>query len=266
MFALPFAYLGMVLAARGLPTLAQVIWITVAMVSARTLAMAANRLIDRQLDARNPRTASRALPQGRLTPRQVAVACVASFAVFAFAAAQLNQLCLELTPVAAAIVIGYSYFKRFTWLSHVVLGIADAIAPVGGWLAVSGAFDWQAILLALAVAAWIGGFDVIYACQDVEFDVEHGLHSAPVQFGVPTALALSSAMHVLTLLLLIALGPVAGLGIAYYVGLAIAAGLLAYEHWLVKPDDLSKLGMAFFSVNGYLAVTLFAFTFIGLYV
>ena len=265
-FALPFAYLGMVLAARGLPTLAQVIWITVAMVSARTLAMAANRLIDRHLDARNPRTAGRALPTGRLKPQQVLAACIVSFAVFLFASAQLNTLCLALAPLAAVIVVGYSYTKRFTWLSHLALGIADAIAPVGGWLAVAGSFDLQAVLLGLAVAAWIAGFDVIYACQDVEFDLANGLHSAPARFGVPTALSISSGLHIVTVACLAALGPAAVLGVAYYVGVAVAAGLLAYEHRLVRPSDLSKLGMAFFNVNGYLAVAVFAFTLLGLYV
>jgi 4-hydroxybenzoate polyprenyltransferase len=265
-FALPFAYLGMILAARGLPTVAQIIWITVAMVSARTLAMAANRLIDRRLDAINPRTAGRALPKGRLTPAQVVAACVISFGLFLFSAAQLNALCLALAPVAAVIVVGYSYTKRYTWLSHIVLGIADAIAPVGGWIAVAGAFDLQAILLGLTVMAWIAGFDVIYSCQDLDFDLANGLHSAPVQFGIPVALTISSALHIATVTLLAVLGPIAGLGVAYYVGVVAAAGLLYYEHSLVSADDLSRLGIAFFNVNGYIAVAVFGFTFAGLYV
>ena len=265
-FALPFAYLGMILAARGLPALEQFAWITVAMVSARTLAMAANRLIDRELDARNPRTAGRALPTGRLSPGQVLAACVVSLAVFLFAAAQLNDLCLKLAPVAAAFVVGYSYTKRFTVLSHVALGLADAIAPVGGWLAVTGSFAPEPIVLALAVATWIGGFDVIYACQDVEFDRAHGLHSVPARHGVATGLRVSAAMHVLTALALLALAPLARLGVAYLVGWAIAVALLAHEHRLVRPDDLSRLGVAFFDVNGYVAIIVFVFTFAGLYV
>ena len=265
-FALPFAYLGMILAARGLPTLEQFAWITVAMVSARTLAMAANRLIDRELDARNPRTAGRALPTGRLSPHQVLAACVVSLVVFLFAAAQLNDLCLKLAPVAAAFVVGYSYTKRFTILSHIALGLADAIAPVGGWLAVTGRFALEPIVLALAVATWIGGFDVIYACQDVEFDRAHGLHSVPARHGVATGLRVSAAMHVLTALALLALAPLARLGVAYLVGWAIAVALLAHEHRLVRPDDLSRLGVAFFNVNGYVAIIVFVFTFAGLYV
>lgn len=265
-FALPFAYLGMILAARGLPTLGQFIWITVAMVSARTLAMAANRLIDRELDARNPRTAGRALPTGRLAPGQVLAACVASLAVFLFAAAQLNPLCLTLAPVAAVVVVGYSYTKRFTTLSHLALGLADAIAPVGGWLAVTGSFALEPILLALAVGTWIAGFDVIYACQDVDFDRANGLHSIPARYGVATGLWASAALHVVTALTLLALAPIARLGVGYLVGWAIAVALLVYEHRLVRPDDLSRLGVAFFNVNGYIAVTVFAFTFLGLYV
>jgi len=263
-FALPFAYLGMILAARGLPTLSQVLWITVAMVAARTLAMSANRLIDRELDARNPRTSRRALPTGRLTSRQMLLASVASLAVFLFAAAQLNPLCLALAPFAAAFVVGYSYTKRFTILSHFFLGLADAIAPVGGWLAVAGSLSAEPIVLALAVAAWIGGFDVIYACQDVEFDREHGLHSIPARYGIATALRVSSWMHIFTAVALLALWPIAHLGYAYLVGWAISCALLVYEHRLVRPDDLSKLGIAFFNVNGYIAVVLFVFTYLGL--
>ncbi len=265
-FALPFAYLGMILAARGLPTLPQVLWITVAMVAARTLAMSANRLIDRELDARNPRTARRALPTGRLTPRQMLAASIASFVVFLFASAQLNLLCLILAPIAAVFVVGYSYTKRFSIASHFILGLSDAIAPVGGWLAVTGSFAVPPILLALAVASWIGGFDVIYACQDVEFDRAEGLHSIPAEHGIPAALRVSAWMHVFTAVCLLALWPIAHLGYAYVVGCVIACALLYYEHRLVPPDDLSKLGFAFFNLNGYIAVVVFAFTFLGLYV
>ncbi len=265
-FALPFAYLGMVLAARGLPTLAQFVWITVAMVAARTLAMAANRLIDRELDARNPRTAGRALPQGRLSPRQMVAACAVSLLAFLFAAAQLNSLCLKLAPLAAILVVGYSYTKRFTPLSHFVLGLADAVAPVGGWLAVTGSFALEPVVLALAVALWIGGFDVIYACQDVDFDRSAGLHSIPARYGIAAGLRVSAWMHALTVFALLVLAPIAHLGAAYLVGLAATTALLIYEHRLVRPDDLSRLGVAFFSVNGYVAVIVFVSTFLGLYV
>ncbi len=264
-FALPFAYLGMILAARGLPTLAQVIWITVAMVAARTLAMSANRLIDRELDARTPRTARRALPTGRLTPRQMILACVASLAVFLFAAAQLNALCLALAPFAAAFIVGYSYTKRWSIASHFILGLSDAIAPVGGWLAVTGSFALEPVILVLAVASWIGGFDVIYACQDVEFDRAQGLHSIPAEHGIPFALRVSTWMHVFTAACLLALWPVAHLGYAYLVGWVIACALLVYEHRLVQPHDLSKLGFAFFNMNGYIAIVVFVFTLLGLY-
>jgi 4-hydroxybenzoate polyprenyltransferase len=264
-FALPFAYLGMFLAARGLPTFAQIVWITVAMVAARTLAMSANRLIDREIDARNPRTRDRALPAGRLSPRAVGTACVVSLVVFLFAAAQLNAVCLALAPVAAVIVVGYSYTKRFTSLSHFALGLADAIAPVGGWMAVTGTFDLQTLVLAVAVGTWIAGFDIIYACQDVEFDEANGLHSLPASRGVETALQVSGSLHVFTASALLALAPLANLGLAYLVGWFIAVGLLVYEHRLVSPDDLTKLNVAFFSVNGYIAVVVCVAAFAGLY-
>ena len=264
-FALPFAYLGMFLAARGLPSLDQFVWITVAMVAARTLAMAANRLIDREIDARNPRTRGRALPTGRLSPPAVLAACALSLAVFLFAAAQLNPLCLALAPIAAIVVVGYSYTKRFTPLSHLALGLADAIAPVGGWLAVSGAFAVEPLLLAVAVGSWIAGFDVIYACQDVEFDRANGLHSLPARYGIATGLRLAQVLHVVTAVSLVALAPLAGLGLPYLVGCVVAAGLLVYEHRLVSPNDLSKLGVAFFNVNGYIAVVVCVAALAGLY-
>ena len=264
-FALPFAYLGMVLAARGLPSASQVLWITLAMVGARTLAMACNRLIDRRIDALNPRTAGRALPTGRLTPWQlVALAGLSAF-VLSFATWQLNELCFKLAPLAVLIVIGYSYTKRFTWLTHFFLGLADGIAPVGGWLAVTGKWAWEPFILATAVGFWIAGFDLIYACQDVAFDRAHGIHSVPARFGVATALRLSTFAHALTTLLLLALGVYLSLGPAYYVGWGIAVGLLIYEHRLVRPNDLSRLDVAFFNVNGYIAMVVFAFTLAGIY-
>lgn len=265
-FALPFAYIGMVLAARGLPDWWQIVWITVAMVAARTLAMSANRLIDRWTDARNPRTSGRALPSGRLKASEMAAMAILAAIVFFFASAQLNQLAFILSPVAAVIVVGYSYTKRVTWLCHVALGIADGIAPVGGWIAVTGEMSWTAVLLAAIVATWIGGFDLIYACQDVEFDRREGLHSVAARFGAAASLWTAKAAHLLTSIGLLALGPIAGLGAPYYLGWAIATGLLAYENLIVKPDDLSRLGVAFFNVNGYIAIVVFVFTMIGLYV
>ena len=265
-FALPFAYLGMILAADGLPTLAQFVWITVAMASARTLAMSANRIIDRHLDARNPRTASRPLPSGRLKLWEMRAMALVSLAVFLLAAAMLNTLALVLAPVAAVVVVGYSYTKRFTWTSHFILGWADGIAPAGGWIAVTGSLSWEPVLMAFAVAAWIGGFDMLYACQDYDFDRQSGLHSIPQKFGIAAALWWAKAMHLLTAASLLAIGPWMGLGWPFYVGWALAAGLLIYEHRLVSPTDLSRLNLAFFSVNGYIAVIVFVFTFASIYV
>ncbi|MBF8266621.1 MAG: 4-hydroxybenzoate octaprenyltransferase [Dehalococcoidia bacterium] len=265
-FALPFAYLGMVLAARGLPTLPQFLWITVAMASARTLAMSANRIIDRRLDALNPRTAGRPLPTGRLKLGEMAVLAAVSLAVLLVAAAQLNALALALAPVAAVVVVGYSYTKRFTWASHFILGWADGIAPAGAWIGVTGSLAWEPVLMAFAVATWIGGFDILYACQDYRFDVERGLHSIPQRFGIAAALVWARGMHLLTAAALLGLGLWLGLGFPYYIGWALASALLVYEHRLVSPTDLSRLNMAFFNVNGYIAIIVFVFTFASIYV
>ena len=264
-FALPFAYIGMVLAARGFPSWERIVWITVAMVGARTLAMAANRLIDAHYDALNPRTAARALPRGLLSRAEMAGLALVGLAVMLFAAWMLNPLCLQLSPIAIAVLVGYSFTKRFTWMSHAVLGFADGMAPVGGWIAVTGSVDPPTILLGLAVLFWIGGFDVIYACQDVEFDRQVRLHSVPARFGITAALWVSAAAHVLTVALLAATGIMLELGLLYWVGLLLAAGLLVYEHLLVQPDDFSKLGVAFFNINSYVAIVIFVFTVGGLY-
>ncbi len=265
-FALPFAYLGMVLAAEGLPTWWQVAWITVAMVAARTLAMSSNRLIDVEQDALNPRTAGRALPIGLLKRREMLAMAVVSLGLFLFAAAMLNTLALVLAPVAIVAVVGYSYVKRFTWLTHFVLGWSDGIAPAGGWIAVTGTLPWEAVLLAFAVAMWIGGFDIFYSCQDIEFDREHGVHSIPQRFGVTVGFWVARAMHLLTSLSLLGMGLWVGLGWPYYLGWAIASGLLVYEHLIISPRDLSRLNVAFFSVNGYISIIVFGFAFLSLYV
>ena len=265
-FALPFAYLGMVLAARGFPGWEKVLWITVAMVGARTLAMATNRLVDARLDALNPRTSGRAIPRGLLSSAEMGCLAAAGLAALVFAARMLNPLCLQLTPVAAAVLVAYSWTKRFTWLSHVVLGFSDGMAPVGGWIGVTGRVDLPAVLLGLAVLFWVGGFDLIYACQDVDFDRKVRLHSVPARFGIGAALWSSSVAHALTLALLAAVGTLLALGRLYLVGLVVAAALLIYEHRLVRPDDLSRLSAAFFNVNGYVAVIVFVFTVGGLYV
>lgn len=260
LFALPFAYLGMVLAAGGLPTWWQFAWITVAMAAARTLAMSLNRVIDWRLDALNPRTARRPVPSGRLRPRDVWLAAAAALGVLTLAAWMLNELCLKLLPIALVFLIGYHHTKRFTPLCHVVLGIADGGAPIGGWVAVSGTVEWPAIWLGAAVATWVAGFDLIYCCQDVEFDRAQRLHSMAADFGVRTSLTLARVCHVLTLAFLALVGVLTGLGPLYWVGWTVAAGLLAYEHSLVSPTDLSRLDAAFFNVNGYLGLAHFAFT------
>jgi 4-hydroxybenzoate polyprenyltransferase len=265
-FALPFAYLGMVLAADGVPTLGQLVWVTVAMASARTVAMSANRIIDRHLDALNPRTAIRPLPTGRIKLWEMRGLTAVSLALFLLAAAQLNTLALTLAPLAIVVVVGYSYTKRFTWTSHFILGWADGIAPAGGWIAVTGSLSWEPVLLAFAVATWIGGFDILYACQDYDFDVKQGLHSIPQKFGIAAALTWAKGAHILTVASLLGLGPWLGLGFPFYIGWGVAAALLVYEHRLVSPTDLSRLNMAFFNINGYIAVIIFASTFASIYV
>ncbi|MBP7689919.1 MAG: putative 4-hydroxybenzoate polyprenyltransferase [Thermoflexales bacterium] len=269
-FALPFAYLGMVLAAKGLPTFHQFFWITVAMASARTLAMSFNRFADRHIDARNPRTASRPIQTGKISLRTVIVGIIVSVIVLAFAAAMLNPLTLQLLPGAIVFLLGYAYAKRFTILSHFILGFTDGLAPIGAWAAVRGSVfttaDLPAWCLLFAVTFWIGGFDLIYACQDTEFDRAEKLHSIPARFGNAVALRLAQVSHVITIGLLGAVGLVMHLGGVYWIGLAIVAALLIYEHSLVKPNDLSKVNLAFFNVNGYISITIFVATLVALYV
>ena len=257
-FALPFAYVAMVLAANGWPAWRVVVWVTLAMTGARTLAMSVNRLADRLIDASNPRTARRHLPTGLLAPWHMLLAAVASGALLALSAWMLNPLCLKLAPWAALFLIGYSYTKRFTWTSHWILGFTDGIAAAGGWIAVSGVFAPPAFILWFALTVWIAGFDLIYACQDVDFDRRAGLHSLPARFGVAPALHAAKVCHVLTVVAFGALGWTMGLGWPYWAGVVVVAGLFVYEHSLISPDDLSRLDVAFFNVNGYIAIILFA--------
>jgi len=264
-FALPFAYLGMVLAARGWPGWHAFLWITVAMGAARTTAMAANRLIDRHIDARNPRTAGRHLPRGLLRPRDLVVAALASTTVFFVAAWQLNPLCLALAPVALVFLVGYSYTKFFTWTSHWILGLTDGAAAAGAWIAVRGTMEPPAWLLWLAVTVWIAGFDLLYACQDVEFDRRERLHAVPVRFGIAAALRAARVSHGLTAAALAAVGWVLSLGAGYWLGWLVVVGLLVYEHSLVSADDLSRLDLAFFNVNGYISVITFLAALAGLW-
>jgi 4-hydroxybenzoate polyprenyltransferase len=253
-FALPFAYIAMVLAAGGWPGAWTAAWVTAAMVGARTCAMATNRVVDRRIDARNPRTAGRHLPSGTLGAGELRALAAGGAALMFVAAALLNALCLALAPLALVFLVGYSYTKRFTWASHWILGFTDGIAAAGGWIAVRGRFEPPALVLWFALTVWIAGFDLIYACQDVAVDRAQGLHSVPARFGVPAALRLARVNHALTALALAALGVMMGLGALYWVGWLAVVGLLIYEHSLVRPDDLSRLNLAFFNVNGYIAV------------
>jgi 4-hydroxybenzoate polyprenyltransferase len=265
-FALPFAYVAMVLAADGWPGWRVLVWVTLAMVGARTLAMSVNRLADRWIDARNPRTRGRHLPTGLLGPGQVAAAAGAAAVLLVVSAWMLNPLCFALSPLAVLFLVGYSYTKRFTWLSHWILGFTDGIAAAGGWIAVRGAFDPPVFILWFALTVWIAGFDLIYACQDVAFDRAEGLHSVPARFGVAAALRTAQVCHVLTVAAFALLGWALGLGVLYWAGVAAVAGLLVYEHSLVSPGDLSRLDVAFFNVNGYIAVILLAAVLAGRWV
>ncbi|HUA15681.1 MAG TPA: UbiA-like polyprenyltransferase [Verrucomicrobiae bacterium] len=258
-FALPFALCGAMLAARGLPTAHQLVWITVAMVAARSSAMAFNRLADASIDAANPRTSARALPAGHLSAAFVTTFVVISSGVFVLAASQLNRMTLWLSPVALAVLLLYSYTKRFTRWSHLVLGFALGIAPAAAWIAVRGSLDPRILLLTAAVTFWVGGFDVLYSCQDYDFDRQTGLHSIPRYLGIGPALWLARAFHLIMVGLLVALLIVFGLGVLAACGVLVVILLLLYEHSLVKPDDLSKLNAAFFTMNGVLSVLFFIF-------
>jgi 4-hydroxybenzoate polyprenyltransferase len=258
-FALPFALCGAMLAAGGWPAWRQLAWIVVAMVSARSAAMAFNRLADASIDAANPRTATRALPVGQLTPGFVSMFVLVACGIFVLAASRLNHLTLVLSPVALAVVLLYSYTKRFTRWSHLFLGFALGIAPAASWIAVRGSLDPRILLLTAAVTFWVGGFDVIYSCQDHEYDCNHGLHSLPRYLGIKNALIIARLFHLVMLGLLIALVLSFGLGTLAMIGVIAVAALLLYEHALVRHDDLSKLNAAFFTMNGVISVVFFLF-------
>lgn len=259
LFALPFAFLGMVLAAHGWPAPRVVGWIVVAMVGARSAAMGFNRLVDRRLDAENPRTAMRALPAGLVTPAFVAVFVLASAALLVLAAWRLNPLALRLSPVALLVLLGYSYTKRFTAFAHLVLGLALAGAPLGAWIAVRGSVEATPVVLAGVVLLWVAGFDVLYALQDEAFDRRRGLHSIPARLGTVPSLWVSGLLHASMLGLLAQLPRLyPGLGPGFWIGFAGCVALLAYQHWIVRPRDLSRLNAAFFTANGVLSLWLFA--------
>lgn len=260
-FALPFALSGaaLAMATHGIRA-ADIAWIIVAMVGARSAAMGFNRLVDRRIDADNPRTAQRELPSGVMSVPAVILFVVFSSAVLVLASWQLNPLCLWLSPVALAVVFLYSYTKRFTWASHLFLGLALALAPLGAWIAVTGRFDLPPVILGLAVMSWVAGFDILYSCQDHDFDRGAGLHSIPVRFGLTGALRLARVLHLLAVLFMVLLGWSAGLGAVYFVGVAAIAGLLIHEHRLVTPDDLTQVNTAFMTMNSLVSVAFFVFT------
>ena len=258
-FALPFALCGAMLAAGGFPSIRQLLWIIVAMIAARSAAMAFNRWADASIDAANPRTSTRALPAGHLSAAFVATFVVVSSVIFILAASRLNRLALELSPVALAVLLLYSYTKRVTRWSHLVLGLALGIAPTAAWIAVRGSLDPRILLLTAAVTFWVGGFDVLYACQDYDFDREAGLHSIPRYVGIRAALWIARAFHLIMVGLLVALLLVFGLGKLAAAGVLAVVLLLLYEHSLVKPNDLSKLNAAFFTMNGVISVLFFVF-------
>jgi 4-hydroxybenzoate polyprenyltransferase len=262
-FAFPFALMGMLLAslASGIaPSFAQVFWICLAMVGARTGAMGLNRIIDARIDADNPRTAERHLPSGKVAMGEAWLLVLGAFALLLLAAWMLNPLCLQLAPVAIFFLALYSYCKRFTALAHVVLGICLAAAPIGAWIALRGDIGWPVVVLGLAVLFWVAGFDIFYALQDYEFDRDKGLFSIPSRFGVERSFLIARLFHIAMVSLLLLLVFSEGLGLIYLLGVVVVAGLLIYEHLLVRPDDLTRLDAAFFNMNGYISVTIFLFT------
>ena len=258
-FALPFAYVGALLAVDGWPGLRDMLYVTLAMVGARTLAMSLNRLIDAELDARNPRTASRELPSGALTRRQVVALSVASLALFLVAVSQLDPVVRWLWPVPVAMFVVYPYLKRFTWLCHLWLGVCLGLAPVGAWLAVTGTAPWEAWALGGAVAFWVAGFDLFYSLFDVDHDRVEGLQSWAVRFGERGVLLAARALHAGTVVLLTAAGAGLGVAVFYWLGVAVTTALLAYEHSIVRPGDLRRLDAAFFTLNGVISVVFFVF-------
>ena len=263
-FALPFALIALVIAEKGMPSPKLLLFVVLAAVSARTAAMGFNRWVDRDLDAANPRTRGREIPAGKISPRAALLLVALSSFVFIAVTYALNPLAFRLSPVVLGVLLGYSFTKRFTWACHLVLGLALSLAPLGAWIASRGSLEGISIpiLLALAVLTWVAGFDVIYSCQDESFDRGLGLQSIPARFGIPKSLRISSLLHVLTVLFLLILGFVAGLGLFWWLGVGFTALLLVYEHRLVRPDDLSKVQAAFFTMNGMVSVLLAMLTFL----
>ncbi len=259
-FALPFAFTAALIAAEGIPGPWQIFWITIAMVGGRSGAMGMNRIVDREIDAMNPRTENREIPRGVIKTWESLLFTVIAFTLLVLAAYKLNPLCLKLSPLVLMVLATYSYTKRFTWLCHIVLGIALALAPLGAWIAIKGTFNPEILPLCFGVMFWVAGFDTFYGLQDMDFDKKQGLYSIPSIFGINASFWIARSFHLITIILLLSLAPLFDLGSFYLFGVLIAAGLMLYEHSIVKPSDLSKLNMAFFNMNGYISVTVFVFT------
>ena len=258
-FALPFAYFGAFLSEKKVPNLVTMIWITVAMVGARSFAMALNRIIDIEIDRRNPRTADRALPKGILSVRKTILFSVISLGAFLLAVYNLSPICRYLWPIVIIPFVVYPYTKRFTWLSHFVLGLCLGLAPVGAWIAITNSISTDPFLIGAAVLFWVAGFDILYAIQDVDFDLRHKLYSIPARFGIKASLVITRLLHLISIALLVWLGSRLNLGLFYFIGILVTAFLLAYENSLIRPDDLSRLNVAFFTVNGIISVIMFFF-------
>jgi 4-hydroxybenzoate polyprenyltransferase len=266
LFALPFAFTGMLLAAEGLPSFITVFWIVIAVLGARSGAMGFNRLADASIDARNPRTAKRDIPAGRISKKEAGLYTAISFAVYLFAAYMLNPLCFMLSPIPLGVFILYSYTKRFTFLCHIVLGIALGLAPIGAWVAVRGEVSTSIVMLGIAVLLWVAGFDIVYACQDIDFDRKENLHSIPRYIGVTGSLNLARALHALAFLIFFSAKFMFGLGWVYLAGVFLTGIFMLYQHAILKPHDLSKLNMAFFNLNAYISLTIFLFTAVDIFI
>ncbi len=263
-FALPFGLAGAFLAANGFPELEKIFWIVIAIVNARAAAFGFNRIIDREIDAKNPRTANREIPSGKIKLWEAVLFTFICLAIFVYSAWALNPLCFKLSPLAILILFIYSYTKRFTLLCHFVLGIALSLAPLGAWIAIRGSFDWEIVPMVLTVVFWLAGFDTLYALWDVEFDRKFGIYSIPSKLGVKNAIYLSRVFHLIAWSLLVITGIIFNLNVFYWIGMGIVAILFIREHSLVKPDDISKLDIAFFNMNGYISITIFVFTALSL--
>lgn len=259
-FALPFAYTGALLVDKRIPLVHDLIWITLAMAGARTAAMSLNRLIDRHIDARNPRTSGRALPKALLSIYEVWIYVIVSFFILFISAYNLSPLALKLFPLAVIVLVFYPYTKRFTWSCHLFLGMALGLAPLGAWVAIANSFDIAPIILGAGVMFWVTGFDIIYACEDYDFDRSNGIYSIPAHYGIKKGLQLSALFHLVSITLFVSVGFILKMGLLYYLGMAVAASLLLYQHCLLKPDDLSRSGIAFLNLNAMLSISIFIFT------